>query len=390
MRRFLQIAAAAVTAAILPSRVSAQQWSVGADAGRIRSTLDPMVQRGVTLAARAGYDDQAAAFHVSAGLPTSGDSVRWAAVGAWKRFSATRRGLTAGVDLSGSAFAFQLHGHAAQSIPGLFGPLGGGTLDASRTLTGRATAAEALPLVEYGSGPLQLQARTGLSYYDASARDSLRDRVVTVSDLQLAIQPSARFALVPALRRYRARREDAATLAEVSAMGVAGPLELWSRAGRWVDVPRGGEARNVAWSVGGELRVTSRASLSVAARHDGFDPLYLTPSQTSWNVGGTLVLGSRSRRRAEPIAAHYENGVATIRLPASLFAWPPLVAGDFNNWTPAAMERVGDSWRYAVAARPGVYDYAFVAPDGTWYVPEGVPGRKDDGMGGHVAVVVVQ
>ena len=173
-------------------------------------------------------------------------------------------------------------------------------------------------------------------------------------------------------------------------MGVAGPLELWSRAGRWVDVPRGGEARNVAWSVGGELRVTSRASLSVAARHDGFDPLYLTPSQTSWNVGGTLVLGSRSRRRAEPIAAHYENGVATIRLPASLFAWPPRVAGDFNNWTPAAMERVGDSWRYAVAARPGVYDYAFVAPDGTWYVPEGVPGRKDDGMGGHVAVVVVQ
>jgi hypothetical protein len=40
-------------------------------------------------------------------------------------------------------------------------------------------------------------------------------------------------------------------------------------------------------------------------------------------------------------------------------------------------------------AAPGVYHYAFVAEDGTWFVPESVPGRQDDGMGGHVAVLVV-
>jgi hypothetical protein len=37
-----------------------------------------------------------------------------------------------------------------------------------------------------------------------------------------------------------------------------------------------------------------------------------------------------------------------------------------------------------------VYNYSFVAPDGTWYVPQSVPGRKDDGMGGHVAVLVIR
>ena len=54
------------------------------------------------------------------------------------------------------------------------------------------------------------------------------------------------------------------------------------------------------------------------------------------------------------------------------------------------MEREGDHWVYRVAVAPGVYNYAFVGADGTWFVPESVPGRKDDGMGGFVAVVVVR
>jgi len=54
------------------------------------------------------------------------------------------------------------------------------------------------------------------------------------------------------------------------------------------------------------------------------------------------------------------------------------------------MEREGDDWTYTVAVPRGVYSYAFVGADGAWFVPEGVPGRKDDGMGGHVAVVVVR
>jgi hypothetical protein len=53
------------------------------------------------------------------------------------------------------------------------------------------------------------------------------------------------------------------------------------------------------------------------------------------------------------------------------------------------MQREGSHWTYALRLDPGVYHYAFVAEDGTWFVPESQPGRQADGMGGHVAVLVV-
>jgi 1,4-alpha-glucan branching enzyme len=68
----------------------------------------------------------------------------------------------------------------------------------------------------------------------------------------------------------------------------------------------------------------------------------------------------------------------------------PSIAGDFNEWKPAPMERDGDQWSYTVAVTRGVYNYAFVGADGSWFVPKDVPGRKDDGMGGYVAVLVVR
>ena len=54
------------------------------------------------------------------------------------------------------------------------------------------------------------------------------------------------------------------------------------------------------------------------------------------------------------------------------------------------MERRGNQWTYTVAVPRGVYNYSFVSASGEWFVPDGVPGRKDDGMGGHVAVLVVR
>ena len=54
------------------------------------------------------------------------------------------------------------------------------------------------------------------------------------------------------------------------------------------------------------------------------------------------------------------------------------------------MQRAGSDWTYSVAIQPGVYNYAFVDAQGEWFVPENHPGRKSDGMGGHVAVLVVQ
>ena len=65
------------------------------------------------------------------------------------------------------------------------------------------------------------------------------------------------------------------------------------------------------------------------------------------------------------------------------------IAGDFNNWQPAPMEREGGDWIVRLPLSPGVYHYAFRAASGDWFVPPSTPGRRDDGMGGFVAVLVV-
>jgi len=38
---------------------------------------------------------------------------------------------------------------------------------------------------------------------------------------------------------------------------------------------------------------------------------------------------------------------------------------------------------------PGVYHYTFRSATGEWFVPVSTAGRRDDGMGGFVAVLVV-
>jgi hypothetical protein len=67
-----------------------------------------------------------------------------------------------------------------------------------------------------------------------------------------------------------------------------------------------------------------------------------------------------------------------------------MIAGDFTNWQPQPMQQTGKAWTYTTQLAPGVYNYAFVDANGTWFVPEDHPGRKDDGMGGSVAVLVVR
>ena len=109
----------------------------------------------------------------------------------------------------------------------------------------------------------------------------------------------------------------------------------------------------------------------------------------AWSSGLRLTL-SEPPAAAEPVPAEYGDGRATISIPTGDAEGEPRIAGDFTDWEPRSMTRVGDEWRFTVALEPGVYEYAFVAPDGSWFVPESVPGRKDDGMGGEVAQLVVE
>jgi hypothetical protein len=83
------------------------------------------------------------------------------------------------------------------------------------------------------------------------------------------------------------------------------------------------------------------------------------------------------------------DGRAVISLSARSATGAPAVAGDFTGWKPVPMRRDGSRWTYTAHLDPGVYHYSFVGEDGTWFVPESVPGRQSDGMGGYVAVLVV-
>ena len=79
-----------------------------------------------------------------------------------------------------------------------------------------------------------------------------------------------------------------------------------------------------------------------------------------------------------------------IRLPTAEASGDALsIAGDFNGWKPAPMTREGGDWVLRLPLAPGVYKYSFRDAGGRWFVPASVPGRRDDGMGGHVAVLVV-
>jgi len=377
----------AIAPFVIAAPSAAQQWQVDAQGGRIRSTLDPSASGTASVVAGIGYQDPVTAFRISTGVPTRADAPFWGALGAWKRLALHRSGFSAGIDLSGNGFLFQSRTGRASS--------GGGLLDPSAPPpaareSGHALAGTALPLIGFETGPLRLQARGGVSYYTAAISGQDRERTVRLGDIQLTFQPTPSLALTPSLQRFQAANEKASTFAGLSGVVALGRTSLWGNVGQWLAGADTASRARTAWGLGGSLRLTERAALNASARRDAFDPLYLNPPQTSWNVGLSILIGGRPHSPAAPVPAAYHDGLATIRLPASAAAAAPSVAGDFNNWTPSKMERDGTFWSYTVAAAPGVYNYAFVSATGDWFVPENVPGRKDDGMGGHVAVLVVR
>jgi hypothetical protein len=361
--------------------LSAQEWRASAQAGRISSALDPAPSESFALGLR--YDDPTTALSLTGGLPIRSDNPLSAGASAWKRLSVRRHSLLAGLDLSGSAFlAVDRTEQPATRLPGPFDPPSPVPVDRS----GHAFAGQAMPVLGYEGVDVQVHARAGVSRYAATFGDQRSDRSVRLADLQLTVTPTSSLAIVPVVRRYQASGEAAAVFAGVSAVTASTLGSLWASVGQWTAGPGAG----TPWSVGGRLRLHPLVSLDAAVRRDTFDPLYLQPAQTSWSIGLSVLVSGRPRPVAPPVPAAYVNGRATIRLPLSAASTRPSIAGDFNAWKPAPMEREGDHWTYTVAVPRGVYNYAFVDADGTWFVPEGVPGRKDDGMGGHVAVLVVR
>ena len=367
------------------SSLPAQDWHVSAQAGRIRSVLDPSAAVSESFALGLRYDDPNAGLRVSAGVPRHSSEALWSSIGGWKRLAPRFGGFRAGIDIAGNAFLSMDRAKSELPVPGPFDPpTPPGTPIADRA--GHALAGQALPVLGYENARFQVHARAGLSRYAAEFSGQRLDRSVRLADLQVTLMPASSVAFVPTVQRFRADGEPAFTYAGVSAIAASAIGMAWGSIGQW----SGDDDIGTPWSAGGRLRLHPLVALEVGARHDAFDPLYLQPAQTSWSMGLSLRLGGRSRSVRPPVPAAYVDGRATIRLPVSASKAQPSIAGDFTEWKPVPMQRHGDDWTYVIAIAPGVYNYAFVTAGGEWFVPESVPGRKSDGMGGHVAVLVVR
>jgi AMP-activated protein kinase-like protein len=388
MRRHVSRAiglAIGLTVTNLSSPLAAQDWHLSAQAGRIRSVLDPASAASESFALGLRFDDPNAGLRVSAGIPGNSNEALWGSIGGWKRLAPRFGGFRAGIDVAGNAFLTMDRGESNIPVPGPLHPPGA-PVTPSADRTGHALAGQALPVVGYESLRWQVHARAGLSRYASEFSAQRRDRFVRLADVQVTLMPASAFAFVPVVQRYAAAGEKASTYAGVSAIAASSLGMAWGSIGQWSADDAGG----TPWSAGGRLRLHPLIALELGARHDAFDPLYLQPAQTSWSMGLSLKLGGRAHSVRPPVPAAYVDGRATIKLPVSASKEQPSIAGDFNNWKPVPMQRSGDHWTYMVALVPGVYNYAFVTAGGEWFVPETVAGRKSDGMGGHVAVLVVR
>ncbi|HEX8942701.1 MAG TPA: glycogen-binding domain-containing protein [Gemmatimonadaceae bacterium] len=64
------------------------------------------------------------------------------------------------------------------------------------------------------------------------------------------------------------------------------------------------------------------------------------------------------------------------------------IMGDFTNWTPVPLDRVGSAWRLELAIPPGAHRVAIRLDGGPWIVPVNLP-RVEDDLAGMVGIITV-
>ncbi len=350
------------------------QWRVDAQAGRLQYETAPQA---ATTSIGLGLDRStgSSAFGVSAGLPFSSDEPVWGALYGSRRFS-SEGALRFGVDLGASAFGYRID--APDTTPLL--PLGDLEGD---PLTGWGGAVEVMPLVTW-TRVVETELRAGVVALTGASNGADRsDRTAFVADGFVGASPFAGLR-ARAIGRWVDAEEGTFPYAGLSIVWTRG-VTVWGSLGRWF----ADAAETVSWGAGASVRLGNRIALSLNGTHEPIDPVYDSPSRTSWGIGISVWL-SDAATVAEPVPALYREGVATIALDADDIDGIPSIAGDFNGWTPEPMERDGEAWVHRVPLPPGVYNYAFVDESGEWFVPQETPGRRSDGMGGYVAVLIIE
>jgi hypothetical protein len=378
VRRHAALLAALALVAAPPAW--AQEWRASARFGRVTyegvpagASADASAVFGV---ARTGARDWLGA---SAALPL-GEDPFWAVVGGWKRFAARRAsGLL--LDATGHGFIQRMSAAGQDPTPGPF-PLPSPSAPLEPDLSGEGAGGELMAGAFAASRALRGEARGGVAAQRSRLGDVVQQRALPTGDVRLSVP----LAPVTLGAESRAWLDDEATHTYVGATltWARGTVQLWGSLGEWVS---GGTDRT-AWSLGAGAAVAPGIELLLGGRGHAFDPLYLSATESSVWAGLSLRIGGR-RAAGAPVPVRTPDGRAVIAVPARSAKGQPSIAGDFTDWKPVPMLRDGSRWTWTARLKPGVYRYAFVTEDGSWFVPDSVPGRQDDGMGGHVAVLVV-
>lgn len=352
-----------VAAAAHPAR--AQGWSVDVSAGRL--AYDPIATADATNNAvgTLTYEPTRDSWIYGAGAaPLRAADPAWGSVGAGGRFllpQSIGRRMAVGADVAGEAFLFR---------------------DRSVLQSGRGGSLHALPFVRLSRGAGSVEVGGGIRGQTLSI-EGVSDRRAVVETGARAIYETLAVRSEGTLRWVRAPE---GTFPFVGASVIAGGSRAYlsARAGRWI-----GETFNSnEWGAGAGVTIGGGSTVWVDIRRDAPDPLYWNASRRTWSVGLTQRLGRRPAI-LQP-TARSSAGTVVISLPQSEAGDADLwVAGDFNGWKPERMTREGANWILRLPLGPGVYRYSFRRGSSEWFVPASDPTRRDDGMGGHVAVLVV-
>lgn len=363
--RVAALVAGAIAAAAAPTH--AQDWSLELSAGR--SVYDVLSSRVTTDNVIAGVSYSgwpAMSLFGATGIPFSGQDTLFLTGGAAARPSVPvlRRTGAVGVDLAGQAFIYR---------------------DGSVAQRGTGGAVDAFPFVRFTFHAASLEARAGWRGYTVSPEGDRQ----TAHTTEAAIRP-ALGRVIRLQGEARWVRSEGATYPFGSAtLQYNGErLQLWAEAGRWFD----DTLDDTGWGGGIAAALDGRTTVSARFQQEPPDPLYWNGARRTWSVGVTRLLGPPDigALDAAGAVASSASGVR-LRLPvADAPGGPVQIAGDFNNWQPAPMERDGDHWTVSLPLKPGVYHYAFRGSDGKWFVPRSSAGLRDDGMGGRSILLIVQ
>jgi len=337
-----------------------QGLSLDVSAGRL--VFDPLTSDAGTnnVLGSLRYDRRTTWVYGSAAVPLGSSDTFWTSGGAGGRLMpAARRRLTFGADVAGQGYA---------SRDGVSSALGTGAM------------LDALPFVRVSSAEAFLEASGGWRGHAFSLAGTRENRDVVEAGVRGGV--GTRFRVQGDARWVRAA-EGTYPFAGGTLSFQNARAQVWGQAGRWLS----DTLDDVAWGAGGSLALSARASMWAAVRQEAPDPLFWNPTRRTWSIGLTQRLGPVAAPRL-PVVHAAGSTVIRLRL-ADAPAGEIFIAGDFNNWQPVPMQREGRDWVLQLPLAPGVYHYAFRSASGEWFVPASTPGRRDDGMGGHQAVLVV-